>query len=79
MNCVAVSYLIFGEVYILICFVIYQARVQRANVKLKQGKLKEAEADYAKVVSQIIFTLCCQLVVPKTCGLPIIYYLDKPF
>ena len=31
-----------------------QARLQRANVRLKQGKLEEARADYKEIVSTFL-------------------------
>ena len=40
----------------MLCF-FWQARIQRGNVLLKQGNLKEAQEDFQKVVSIVQLTL----------------------
>jgi hypothetical protein len=39
------------ESYFIVGVILLQARLQRANVRLKQGKLDEARKDYEDVVS----------------------------
>jgi len=46
-------------VFVAVCVnVLCQARLQRANVKLKQGKLDEARVDYEEVVSTFLWLIC---------------------
>lgn len=45
-------------VYSVYFFFLFQARLQRGHLLLKQGKLDEAEDDFKKVVSSVFMWLC---------------------